>query len=96
MDGGRLDGYTMSSPCEPNGSGELKYNLHYGWCTGRLFMYYTDTQHKSHNTCFNKLSKEYSLWNCEFCGSLRYAKAALNSLFYFLTKMLFLHACRIN
>ena len=26
-DGRRLDGYTISSPCEPNGSGELKdYN----------------------------------------------------------------------
>ena len=24
MDGRRLDGYTISSPCEPNGSGELK------------------------------------------------------------------------
>ena len=23
-DGRRLDGYTISSPCEPNGSGELK------------------------------------------------------------------------
>ena len=23
-DGGRLDEYTISSPCEPNGSGELK------------------------------------------------------------------------
>ena len=23
MDGRRLDGYTISSPCEPNGSGEL-------------------------------------------------------------------------
>ena len=23
-DGCRLDGYTISSPCEPNGSGELK------------------------------------------------------------------------
>ena len=23
-DGRRLDGYTVSSPCEPNGSGELK------------------------------------------------------------------------
>ena len=23
MDGCRLDGYTISSPCEPNGSGEL-------------------------------------------------------------------------
>ena len=25
-DGCRLDGYTISSPCEPNGSGELKTN----------------------------------------------------------------------
>ena len=25
-DGRRLDGYTISSPCEPNGSGELKNN----------------------------------------------------------------------
>ena len=24
MDGRRLDGYPISSPCEPNGSGELK------------------------------------------------------------------------
>ena len=24
VDGRRLDGYTISSPCEPNGSGELK------------------------------------------------------------------------
>ena len=24
MDGSRLDGYPISSPCEPNGSGELK------------------------------------------------------------------------
>ena len=24
MDGRRLDGYTISSPCEPKGSGELK------------------------------------------------------------------------
>ena len=24
-DGRRLDGYTISSPCVPNGSGELKY-----------------------------------------------------------------------
>ena len=24
MEGRRLDGYTISSPCEPNGSGELK------------------------------------------------------------------------
>ena len=24
-DGHWLDGYTISSPCEPNGSGELKY-----------------------------------------------------------------------
>ena len=24
MDGRRLNGYTISSPCEPNGSGELK------------------------------------------------------------------------
>ena len=27
-DGRRLDGYTISSPCEPNGSGELKTNTH--------------------------------------------------------------------
>ena len=26
-DGRRLDGYTISSPCEPNGSGELKRSL---------------------------------------------------------------------
>ena len=26
-DGRRLDGYTISSPCEPNGSGELKTNI---------------------------------------------------------------------
>ena len=30
-DGRRLDGYTISSPCEPNGSGELKIHkkLHF-------------------------------------------------------------------
>ena len=27
MDGCRLNGYTISSPCEPNGSGELKNPL---------------------------------------------------------------------
>ena len=27
MDGRRLDGYTISSPCEPNGSGELKSTM---------------------------------------------------------------------
>ena len=27
MDGRRLDGYTISSPCEPNGSRELKIFL---------------------------------------------------------------------
>ena len=27
-DGRRLDGYTLSSPCEPNGSGELKRGQH--------------------------------------------------------------------
>ena len=26
-DGRRLDGYTISSPCEPNGSGELKNHM---------------------------------------------------------------------
>ena len=26
-DGRRLDGYTLSSPCEPNGSGELKWEI---------------------------------------------------------------------
>ena len=28
-DGRRLDGYPISSPCEPNGSGELKSNNKY-------------------------------------------------------------------
>ena len=27
-DGRRLDGYTVSSPCEPNGSGELTSMVH--------------------------------------------------------------------
>ena len=27
-DGRRLDGYTISSPCEPNGSGELIMSMH--------------------------------------------------------------------
>ena len=29
-DGRRLDAYTISSPCEPNGSGELKRKMHAG------------------------------------------------------------------
>ena len=32
-DGRRLDGYTISSPCEPNGSGELiTYNIYSNDC----------------------------------------------------------------
>ena len=33
-DGPRLDGYTISSPCEPNGSGELKLGGGQGWGRG--------------------------------------------------------------
>ena len=34
-DGRRLDGYTISSPCEPNGSGELKMHvIGRGWQGG--------------------------------------------------------------
>ena len=35
-DGRRLDGYTISSPCEPNGSGELKSFILGMLCINRL------------------------------------------------------------
>ena len=39
-DGRQLDGYTISSPCEPNGSGELNNNvaLTMELSIGRIFL----------------------------------------------------------
>ena len=35
-DGRRLDGYTISSPCEPNGSGELKNQRYFKACKSNV------------------------------------------------------------